>query len=401
MIDDETLLEAIKISINYAENNNVSLHEPDFVGTNALKYLKNCIETGWVSSSGAWITKFEEEICNFTGAKYAIAVTNGTVGLRLALHCAGVKPNDEVIIPPLSFVATANAVSHLGAVPHFIDIEKNNLGLCPKKLQERLEKVGLKQSGFVLNKETGRKIKAILPVHVFGMPANIDDIKNVADHWGLKIIEDAAEALGSRHYIDGSLIHCGLSGDLGIISFNGNKIITSGGGGMLITNNYELAERCRFLSTTAKINHPWEFNHTETGWNDRMPNLNAALGVSQLENIQNKINMKKILFQKYKENISGIEGVELIKKDSKNLNNNWLINIRFKNKNKDEALLARENLLKKAHSQGIFLRPVWKLLNQLSMYKESPSGNLDIAKDQEPRILSLPSSPQLILKNRN
>lgn len=394
----ERLLDAIKISINYVENNNVGLHEPNFVGSNALNYLQNCIETGWVSSAGSWITKFEEEICNFTGANYAIAVTNGTVGLRLALHCIGVKPNDEVILPPISFVATANAISHLGAKPHFVDIEKNNLGLCPKSLQERLERVGIKQSGVVFNKETGRRIKAILPVHVFGMPANISDIKKIADDWGLQIIEDAAEALGSRHFIDGSFIHCGLSGDLGVISFNGNKIITTGGGGMLITNNYKLAEKCRYLSTTAKTNHPWEFNHTETGWNDRMPNLNAALGVSQLETINDKLKMKNNLFQKYKQNISGIEGVELIKKDTKNLHNNWLINIRFKNKNKDEAFFLREKLLQKAHSQGIFLRPVWKLLNQLPMYKESPRSNLDIAEDQESRVLSLPSSPQLIVQ---
>ncbi len=390
------ILKAIRISINCETNKDyVGLHEPYFEGSNALKYLKDCIDSGWVSSAGNWITRLEQKICEFTGANYAIAVTNGTVGLRLALHTIGVKPFDEVIIPPLTFVATANAVSHLGAIPHFIDIDKNNLGLCPISLQNRLELIAKKESGIVINMQTGREIKAVLPVHAFGIPANIIEIKKVADKWGLPIVEDAAEALGSWLFNDGDYTHCGLNGEIGVFSFNGNKIITTGGGGMLITNNQKLAETCRYLSTTAKENHPWEFNHTELAWNDRMPNINAALGVSQLEHINEKLKLKKKLFNRYKEIFSNICGVELIEDLTNNLENNWLINLRFNGKSKEDAFNKREILLRKAHSEKILLRPAWKLLHKLEMYKKSPRGNLDVAEDQEPRLISLPSSPQL------
>ena len=399
----EAIFEAIKISIKREnEYQYIGVHEPCFKGTNALSYLKDCIESGWVSSAGSWIARLEKKICEFTGANYAIAVTNGTVGLRLALHAIGVKPFDEVIIPPLTFVATANAVSHLGAIPHFVDINKDNLGMCHKSLQRRLESIAEKKSGFVINLETGRKITAIMPVHIFGIPANIVEIKKVADNWGLPIVEDAAEALGSRHFINGGYTHCGLNGEIGVFSFNGNKIITTGGGGILITNDKQIAEKCRYLSTTAKASHPWEFNHTEIGWNDRMPNINAALGVSQLESINEKLELKKNLFKTYKNNFSNIEGIEIIEDSTKNIKNNWLINLRFLDNKKENALLKREILLKKAHSEKILLRPVWKLLHTLEMYKDSPRSNLNVAEDQESRLISLPSSPQLFLmKNKN
>lgn len=399
----EELFEAIKLSIKHNNSNEyIGLHEPYFQGTNALSYIKDCIDSGWVSSAGEWISRLEKKICEFTGAEYAIAVTNGSVGLRLALHSIGVKPLDEVIIPPLTFVATANAVSHLGAIPHFVDINKENLGMCHRSLQRRLESIAKKKSGFVINKKTGRRITAIMPVHIFGIPADIIEIKKVADHWGLPIVEDAAEALGSRHFKNGEYTHCGLNGEIGVFSFNGNKIITTGGGGILITNNKQVAEKSRYLSTTAKASHPWEFNHTEIGWNDRMPNINAALGVSQLESINEKLELKKNLFQTYKKNLLNIEGIEIIEDQTKNIKNNWLINLRFLDKKRENALLKRESLLRKAHSEKILLRPVWKLLHTLEMYKDSPRSKLKVAEDQEARLISLPSSPQLtLMKNQN
>ncbi len=392
------IIEAIKrVIYQKGKINNVNLHEPDFGDTKAFEYLKDCIDTGWVSSSGEWVNKFEKQISKFTGSKYAIAVTNGTVGLRLSLHCVGVKSQDEVIVPPFSFVATANAISHLGAYPHFVDIKKSNLSLAPELIRKRLEQIAIRKNGRVFNTITGRRIAAILPVHVFGIPAELFKIKKLADDWGLPIVEDAAEALGSRHHIkENKYIHCGLIGDLGVISFNGNKLITTGGGGVIITNNKELALKCRHLSTTAKKKHLWKFDHDEIGWNDRMPNINAALGIAQLEVIDRRLSQKIILLNKYIESFSSFDNLEVIVDNSKNLNNNWLVNIRYLDSNKKNAEKKRDDLLLKANSENIYLRPAWKLMHKLKMYKTHPKTNLDVAEDQELRIISLPSSPQLV-----
>ena len=392
------ILDAIKTSIDYKGiKNNINLHEPSFIDTRAFEYLKDCINTGWVSSSGHWVNKFEEEICKFTGSNHAVAVTNGTVALRLALHCVGVEFNNEVIMPPFTFVATANAISHLGAYPHFVDISSKNLSLAPELVRKRLEEIAIRKHGKVFNKITGRRIAAILPVHVFGMPAELFKIKEVAEDWGLPIVEDAAEALGSRHYVDKNrFVHCGLIGDLGVISFNGNKLITTGGGGIIITNNKKLAMKCKHLSTTAKKNHPWEFDHDEIGWNDRMPNINAALGVAQLEVIENKLLRKNILLNKYKDSFSLFDNVEILEDYSKNIANNWLINIRYLDHDIKRAKKIRDELLQRAFSENIFMRPAWRLIHKLKMYKNNPKTNLKVAEDQEFRIVSLPSSPQLV-----
>lgn len=392
------ILDAIKKSINFKGiKNNINLHEPSFIDTNAFEYLKDCINSGWVSSSGQWVNKFEEEICKFTGSNHAVAVTNGTVGLRLALHCVGVEFNDEVIIPPFTFVATANAISHLGAYPHFVDISSKNLSLAPELVRKRLEEIAIRKNGKVFNKITGRRIAAILPVHVFGIPAELFKIKEVADYWGIPVVEDAAEALGSRHYIDKNrFIHCGLIGDIGVISFNGNKLITTGGGGMIITNNEKLAVKCKHLSTTAKKNHRWEFDHDEIAWNDRMPNINAALGVAQLEVIENKLLKKNILLKKYKDSFSIFDNLEIVEDYSKNISNNWLISIRYLHDDKKRVEKMRDELLEKAFSENIFMRPAWRLMHKLKIYKDNPKTNLKVAEDQELRIVSLPSSPQLI-----
>tara|TARA_B100000242_G_scaffold236029_1_gene175926 strand:+ start:401 stop:1591 length:1191 start_codon:yes stop_codon:yes gene_type:complete len=375
----------------------VQVHEPTFVGTNASVYLDNCIKTGWVSTAGKWVLRFEELISEFTGAKYTIAVNNGTSALRLALFIVGVRAMDEVIIPPLSFVATANAISHLGALPHFIDIEPNTLGMCPKALESRLEQIAVRRGKYLFNKVTGNKIKAVVPVHVFGLPAKILEINRICLKWNLPLVEDAAEALGSLISIsDNDKRHCGCFGDIGMLSFNGNKIITTGGGGALLTDNFEMAKLAKHLSSTAKLNHPWEFYHDEIAWNDRLPNINAALGVSQIESLETKIRNKRILHSKYKEIFDDLDNIEILEEGINCESNYWLSTIRILG---DQPEILRNEILSCAHSSKIFLRPSWTLINELPMYKDSVSADLSEAYNQSKRLINLPSSPQLIDQN--
>lgn len=396
MLSNE-IIRALNKVLNLKNNEEkVFLHEPFFKDTLALKYANECIETGWVSSSGAFVERFENSIKKFTGAKYAIAVNNGTSALRLGLHVIGVKPNDEVLTTPLSFVATANAISHLGAIPNFVDIEESSLGISPLSLSNYLDKIAYLNNGRVINKKSGRIIRAILPVHVFGNPMNILELKKISERWNLPIIEDAAEALGSRIITDNRNIHCGLFGELGIISFNGNKIITTGGGGVIITNNEIHAEKARHLSTTAKKSHPWEFYHDQIGWNDRLPNINAAIGLAQMEILEERLIKKRKLYFKYLEIFSEFEGLEIIKENENLSSNHWLISLRLLSDNPEIVVRNRNKILNKAHKNNIFLRPAWKLINKLPMYKNSPSQNTEIASDQVNRIINLPSSPQLI-----
>ncbi len=380
------------------EDKVLNIHEPFFENTNAWLYLKECLDSGWVSSSGKYIEKFEEKICEFTNSKYSIAVTNGTVGLRLALSVIGVKYKDEVFIPPLSFIATANSISHLGAIPHFVDIETKTLGMCPNKLLKRLKDIVVFIDGKPHNKMSGNRIGAILPVHIFGNPAEVEKIKLIGKEFKIPMIEDAAEALGSFKKEKNNYKHCGLFGDIGVISFNGNKIITTGGGGALITNDKKLAEKAKHLSKTAKINHPWEFSHSEIGWNDRMPNINAALGLSQIEVLRNRLKLKKDLYLLYKEKIKQLGFAQILENPSNCISNNWLINLII---NKEANLNPREfrdYLLEKCHQKNILLRPIWQLLNEQKIYKNMPSGEIRIANDIASRVISLPSSPQLLIR---
>ena len=370
----------------------IVLHEPDFSGTKAWAYVKDCLDTGWVSTAGQWVSRFEQELCAVTGANHAVAVTNGTVALRLALHLLGVGAGDEVLLPPLSFVATANAIAHLGAVPHFVDIEPSTLGLCAQALTERLERIAERTPAGLINRETGHRIAALLPVHVLGNPADLPGLLAVAEAWGLPVVEDAAEALGSWRV----QTHCGLFGSIGTLSFNGNKLITTGGGGALLTHDAQLAQRARHLSTTAKLPHPWAFEHDEVAWNDRMPNLNAALGVAQLEDIGRRVEAKRQLAERYAQAFAGIEGVELVAQPPGCKSNNWLVTLRFMAADPAEAQTQRNQLLELAHADGIWLRPVWQPLHQLPMYAEAPRGQLAVVEDQACRLLNLPSSPQLL-----
>jgi perosamine synthetase len=370
----------------------IPLHEPDFSGTQAWNYVGDCLDTGWVSTAGQWVNRFERELCARTGAEYAVAVTNGTVALRLALHLVGVSAGDEVFVTPLSFVATANAVAHLGATPHFVDVDAGNLGMSPAALATRLAAVAERRDGGLFNRSTGRRFAAVLPVHVFGHPALIQELRAVADSWGLPLVEDAAEALGS--WRDDT--HCGLFGALGTLSFNGNKLITTGGGGALLTHSAELAQRARHLSTTAKLAHPWAFDHDEVGWNDRLPNLNAALGVAQLEDLPRRLEAKRQLAERYSQAFVGVGGVELLAEPPGCCSNHWLVSLRFLAEDPALAEAQRLQVLEATHAEGLLLRPVWRLLHQLPMYIQAPRGELAIAEDQACRLLNLPSSPQLL-----
>ena len=389
----DSVLEAIQQVVGSSSKEHpIVLHEPDFSGTQAWAYVKDCLDTGWVSTAGSWVRRFEQDLCTTTSAEHAVAVSNGTVALRLALHLVGVGPGDEVLIPPLSFVATANAISHLGAIPHFVDVEPNALGLCPAALAARLEAIAEPRAGHLVNRETGRRIGAVMPVHVFGHPAEVDQLRAVADNWGLPMVEDAAEALASWR----GETHCGLFGAVGTLSFNGNKLITTGGGGALLTNDASLAKRARHLSTTAKQPHPWEFDHDAVGWNDRLPNLNAALGVAQLEDLDRRLEAKRLLANRYADAFADLEGIELLAEPTGCRSNHWLVSLRFTADDPLIAQSARLQLLQRAHSVGMLLRPIWTPLNQLPMYEACPAGSLAVAENQAPRLLNLPSSPQLL-----
>ena len=389
----ESLLEAIREVVGSSSKEHpIGLHEPDFRGTQGWAYVKDCLDTGWVSTAGSWVSRFEQQLCAITGAGNAVAVSNGTVALRLALHLVGVGPGDEVLLPPLSFVATANAVAHLGAVPHFVDVEPNTLGLCSAALAARLEAVAERRESRLVNRETGRRIAALLPVHVFGHPAEVGQLRVVADAWGLPMVEDAAEALASwRHGT-----HCGLFGVVGTLSFNGNKLITTGGGGALLTDDADLAQRARHLSTTAKQPHPWAFEHDAVGWNDRLPNLNASLGVAQLEDLDRRLAAKRQLAERYAEAFAGLEGVELVAEPAGCRSNYWLVSLRITAEDPLIAEAQRLQLLEHAHEAGLLLRPIWTPLHQLGMYQACPAGPLPVAENQAPRLLNLPSSPQLL-----
>ncbi len=394
----QSIIKRIKLVSGFSSDSEpINLHEPSFVNSNAKKYLASCIDSGWVSSSGNWVTEFENKIKKFTGAKYAIAVSNGTVALRLSLSCLGVSVNDEVLIPPMSFVATANSVSHLGAFPHFIDIEKDTLGMCPEALDRRLEEIAILKNGILINKETGRKIAAVVIVHVFGLMSKIENIKLVCKKWKLPLIEDAAEALGSYLFKRGKYTHAGCIGDIGTISFNGNKIITSGGGGMLITNKKELADLARHLSTTAKLKHQYEFFHDQVGWNDRLPNINAALGTSQMEMLDDKLQNKRKLYFKYKKYFDDLDQCEIISERESSRSNYWLITLRL---NMENHKIIRDQLLNEAYNSKIYIRPVWKLLSELPMYENCQKSQLIEAKFQSQRLINLPSSPQLFVDKK-
>jgi perosamine synthetase len=359
----------------------IPLHAPVFSG-NEKKYISNCIDSTFVSSVGKYVDQFEEMVKEFTGVKYAVATTNGTAALHLALVVAGVKKDDEVLTQALSFVATTNAIKYTGANPVFVDVSRANMGMCPDSLQLFLTEFAEMKGGECYNKLTGKKISACVPMHTFGFPCDIKKIVEICAAYNILVVEDAAESLGS--FVEN--IHTGNFGALGVISFNGNKVLTTGGGGMILTNNKELAEKAKYLSTTAKVPHKWEYFHDEVGYNYRMPNINAAIGCAQMEGLVETLKKKKELFEKYEVFFDQISNINLFNDPSNELVNYWLITLVLSDKS------AREKFLEYSNSNGVMTRPSWQLLNTLPMYVNCQKGNLDNSEYLSDRIVNIPSS---------
>lgn len=361
----------------------VVLHEPSFKGNEWL-YLKECLDSTFVSSVGKYVDRFEADLATFTGAKYAVAVVNGTAALHIALKLAGVKPEDEVLIPALTFVATANAVTYCGATPHFVDSEERTLGVDAVKLRAYLVSHTEQRLGQCVNSTTGRVIRALVPMHVFGHPVEIDRLMAIAHDFNLVLVEDAAESLGSYYHNQ----HTGTFGLMGTLSFNGNKTITTGGGGAILTNDFELARHAKYLTTTAKIPHAWEYRHDEIGYNYRMPNLNAALGCAQLEQLPVMIAAKKGLFQLYQMAFAHVVGVKLVVEPDLCKSNYWLQTLLL---NTDQAN-QRDLILKATNEAGFMTRPVWILMNELIPFKDCPRMDLAGAQSLSQRLINIPSS---------
>ena len=364
----------------YKTTSFIPLHEPKFIG-NEKKYLNECIDSAFVSSVGKFVDEFEEKIANYTGAKYAIATSNGTSALHISLLLANVEQSDEVITQPLTFVATCNAISYCGANPVFVDVDKETMGLSPSALKTFLKNNTSIIGQQCINNSTGKVIKACVPMHTFGHPCRIDEIKDICDKYHIFLIEDAAESLGSIYKNK----HTGTYGQVGVMSFNGNKIITAGGGGCIVTNDKTLAKKAKHLTTTAKVPHKWDFYHDMVGYNYRMPNLNAALLVAQLENLDNFVHNKRKLAHMYEEFFNGINCV-FVKESIESRSNYWLNSILLKNKQQ------RDEFLNETNSQNVMTRPIWTLMNKLPMFEHNQCGDLTNSEWLEERAVNIPSS---------
>jgi perosamine synthetase len=360
----------------------IPLHEPTF-DDNELKYVTDCVKTGWVSSVGAYVTRFEEDLAKFVGVKRAVAVVNGTAALHIALKVAGVEADDEVLIPSLTFIATANAVSYCRAIPHFIDVHEDTLGVDPFKLDTYLSEISEVRGKELFNKKTNRRIKALVPMHTFGHAVHLEELVSLAEKYHLILVEDAAESLGT--YYKGK--HTGSFGKVNAMSFNGNKIITTGGGGAILTNDDALADYAKHLTTTAKVPHKWEYVHDEVGYNYRMPNINAALGCAQLEKLPVFLNQKQKLADEISEFIKNIKGVRLFQQPSHSNSNYWLQTIIL-----DESL-NRDEVLAFLNEQGVMSRPIWQPMHELKMYNECPMMDLSKTDMLKERIVNIPSTP--------
>lgn len=367
----------------YNKNKFIPLHEPRFIG-NEKKYLNECIDSTFVSSVGKFVDEFEEKIIKYTGVKYAVATGSGTSALHISLILAEVDKDSEVITQPLTFVATCNAISYCKAKPIFVDVDKDTMGLSPNALRHFLEKNTKIRNKMCINNKTGKVIKACVPMHSYGHPCRIDKIKEICDEYHIFLIEDAAESLGSTYKNK----HTGTYGQLGIISFNGNKIITAGGGGCIVTNDKLLAKKAKHLTTTAKVSHKWDFNHDMVGYNYRMPNINAALLVAQLEKLNDFIVNKCNLANKYEAFFKSID-YNFFKEPKNCKSNYWLNSIVLKNK------IQRDQFLEETNSNGVTTRPIWILMNKLSMFKDAQCDDLKNSKWLDERVVNIPSSVTL------
>lgn len=364
----------------YPGSKKISLHEPVLDDLDK-SFVIDAIESGFVSSVGAYVDKFEHDFANATGAAYATATVNGTAAIHTALVLLGVSAGDEVLTQSLTFVATCNAITYTQAKPVFIDVDKETLGLCPNKLQSFLHEHAEMNNGVCQNKSTGATIRACLPMHTFGHACHIQEIKTICDEWRIALIEDSAEAVGSQ--LNGR--HLGTFGDIGIFSFNGNKIITTGGGGMLVTDNEDIARRAKHLTTTARVNLGWEYIHDETGFNFRLPNLNASLGCAQLSKLENFIRLKRQVADKYRDFFSS--RTEIFVDEPANARSNfWLNSIVLADK------ATRDEFLEVTNAAGIATRPIWRPMHQLLMYQSMQRQALEVTEFFSERIVNLPSS---------
>ncbi|MGE7999188.1 LegC family aminotransferase [Lysinibacillus sp. NPDC093190] len=360
----------------------VPLHEPTF-NNKEIEYVTDCVKSGWVSSVGEYVNRFEEDLARFVGVKRAVAVVNGTAALHIALKVVGVEAGDEVLVPSLTFIATANAVSYMGAVPHFVDVSFQTLGVDMERLKIHLETIGELRNGNLYNKETGRRISALVPMHTFGHAVDIDGLLEICEMYHLVLIEDAAESLGT--YYKGK--PTGSFGKVSAISFNGNKIITTGGGGALVTDDDALADYAKHLTTTAKVPHRWAYDHDEIGYNYRMPNLNAALGCAQLEKMPMFIPQKRELTKRYEQWLVNLEGVHLFKEPANTRSNYWLQTLILDERyNRDEVL----NFL---NEQGVMSRPIWTPMHKLAMYQKCPKADLNVTEQLNESVVNIPSTP--------
>ncbi len=367
------------IRTKYNTHNFIPLHEPSFMGKEK-EYIIECIDSTFVSSVGKFVNQFEEMISKYTGAKYAIATVNGTAALHIALKLVGVNEGCEVITQPLTFIATCNAISYCGAQPVFIDVDLDTFGMSPEHLEAFLKKHTIQKKNGCYNKTSGKKIAAVVPMHTFGHPCKILEISEICNKYNISLVEDAAESLGSFY----KKKHTGIFGLCGTISFNGNKPITTGGGGMLITDDNELANRAKHITTTAKIPHPYNYIHDEIGYNYRLPNLNAALGCAQMDKFDDILNNKRKLSLEYN-SFFDKEKISFVREPKNSVSNFWLNAIILKD------IKERNRFLEITNNAGIMTRPIWTLMSKLSMFKHCQKTDLRNAKWIEERVVNIPS----------
>lgn len=381
----EAVVETLEACIGGADRP-IPLHKPVFEGKE-WDYVKECIDTEWVSSVGSYVDRLEEDLADYTGAGRAVVVVNGTAALHVCLRLAGVTDGDEVLVPALSFVATANAVSYAGATPHFVDSEERTLGLDPEKLGRYLDDIAEVRGGTCVNVQTGRPIRAVVPMHTYGHPVDLDPLQDVCEFYNLALIEDAAESLGSLYKEQ----HTGTFGELGALSFNGNKTITTGGGGAILTDDPELADEAKHLTTVAKKDHPWEYVHDRVGYNYRMPNLNAALGCAQLEQLPAFLDRKRKLAARYRSAFVDVESVSFFEEPEEARSNYWL-NVLLLDEERQEL---RDTVLEATNEAGFGTRPTWQLLSSLPMYEYCSRMDLSTARSLERRLINIPSTSSL------
>ena len=368
-------------------NKNKRLHDPIFFG-NEIKYLNQCIKSGFVSSVGNFVNIFEKKLCLFTKSKYSVAISTGTSALHLALNYFKIGKHDEVLLPSYTYVATANAIKYCNATPNFLDIETNNLGVCPTKLENYLFRITKKRGTKTFNKFTNKQIKALIVVHVYGFPCKILEIKKICKKYNLILIEDAAEAIGSFFKNK----HLGTFGDVGILSFNGNKTITTGGGGAILVNDKKIAVKLKHLSTLAKLRKRNDHLHDHIGFNYRMINLSAAVGCAQMENLNKIIKAKRQNYKKYAKIFKNFDEIKILKEPKNSKTNYWLIIAFFKSKSLKNKFI---NILNK---KGFSLRYTWRPLHSLKIFKNCPSDNMENSMNFFNKSVNLPSSPILNLK---